>query len=76
MNKDRLIKEMRLAGVSSIAEGNACLQSWLEPFNEKFAVAAESEEDGHRPFPAGVTPQSVFRIEETRKHWPGLHGSA
>ena len=58
VNKDRLIKEMRLAGVSSLAEGNAFLQSWLEPFNEKFAVAAGSGEDGHRPFPAGGTLQS------------------
>ena len=42
--QDRLVKEMRLAGVSDIASANAFLDgSFLAEFNEKFAVAAADD---------------------------------
>lgn len=74
--QDRLIKEMRLAGVSSIESANAFLAGWIDPFNEKFSVVASEEEEGHRPFPEGVNRQSVFCLEETRsvgKDWTVRH---
>jgi len=36
--QDRLIKEMRLAGICSMADGNAFLQQYMEKHNSKFAV--------------------------------------
>ena len=47
--QDRLVKEMRLRGISSIEEANKYLPEFIEEFNEKFAVAAKDERDAHRP---------------------------
>ncbi len=47
--QDRLIKEMRLAGISSIAEAEAFLPQFVESYNAKFAVAPKDPEDAHRP---------------------------
>ena len=37
--QDRLIKEMRLAGVSGLEAANAFVVGWLGPFNKKFAAS-------------------------------------
>jgi len=46
--QDRLIKEMRLSGVSSMEEGNAFLAAYMEEHNRKFAVQPTSDTDAHR----------------------------
>lgn len=46
--QDRLVKELRIAGISTIEEANQFLNTYWERFNEKFAVAAECREDAHR----------------------------
>ncbi|HZZ63122.1 MAG TPA: hypothetical protein VFE63_18470 [Roseiarcus sp.] len=48
--QDRLIKEMRLAGVSSIDEAQAFADGFLERWNKRFAVAPRQAEDAHRPW--------------------------
>ena len=48
--QDRLIKEMRLAGVSSIDEAQAFAEGFLERWNKRFAVAPRQAEDAHRPW--------------------------
>lgn len=47
--QDRLLKEMRLEGISSIEEGNAFLAKYMEKHNQKFAVLPASDEDANRP---------------------------
>ena len=47
--QDRVIKEMRLAGVSSIEQGNAFLADYLPVFNRRFAKRPRQPEDAHRP---------------------------
>ncbi len=47
--QDRVVKEMRLAGVTSIAEGNAFLGSYLPEYNRMFAKEAAKKSDLHRP---------------------------
>lgn len=47
--QDRLVKEMRLAGISSIEEGNAFLEAWMEKHNHQFAVQPACDDDAHRP---------------------------
>ncbi len=47
--QDRLVKELRLAGVSDMAAGNALLAEFTTRFNAKFATAAARSEDAHRP---------------------------
>lgn len=46
--QDRLVKEMRLANISTIEEGNAFLPSYLENHNSRFAKKAKSSIDAHR----------------------------
>jgi hypothetical protein len=48
--KDRVIKEMRLAGINNREEGNQFLAFYLPKYNRRFAVAPAKEADLHRPF--------------------------
>ena len=45
--QDRLIKEMRLRGISDIASANAFLPEFIDDFNSRFAVAPANSEDVH-----------------------------
>src|SRR5512139_2249652 len=47
--QDRLVKELRLRNISSIAAGNAFLPEFRDDFNRRFAVPARSTHDAHRP---------------------------
>ncbi|MDQ6977357.1 MAG: ISNCY family transposase [Ghiorsea sp.] len=47
--QDRLLKEMRLEGISNIEEGNAFLATYMKKHNQKFAVLPASEEGANRP---------------------------
>lgn len=57
--QDRLIKEMRLAGISDIDSANSWLPGYIEKFNRRFAVKAKDMADAHIPY-AG-TPASLVR---------------
>lgn len=46
--QDRLVKEMRLKGISNIEDGNLYLPEFMDMYNRKFAVPAASQEDAHR----------------------------
>src|SRR3977135_1797911 len=46
--QDRLVKELRLAGICDMAAGNVFLPAFLEHFNERFAVPAQKPENLHR----------------------------
>jgi len=48
--QDRLIKEMRLAGVASIGEAQAFADGFRERWNKRFAVDPRQAEDAHRPW--------------------------
>ena len=47
--QDRLVKELRLAGVSGMDAGNAFLPGFVMRYNERFAVRAASSTNMHRP---------------------------
>jgi hypothetical protein len=47
--QDRLVKELRLAGISNMEEGNAFLSGFMARFNEKFARTPARPENLHRP---------------------------
>jgi hypothetical protein len=47
--QDRLVKDLRLAGISTIEAGNAFLPGFMERFNARFAVAPARPNDLHRP---------------------------
>jgi hypothetical protein len=46
--QDRLVKELRLAGISSISAGNDFLPDFMARFNARFAVAPACSRDLHR----------------------------
>ena len=46
--QDRLVKEMRLHGVSGIGEGNRFLETFLPEYNAKFRKQASSRTNAHR----------------------------
>jgi transposase len=47
--QDRLVKELRLRGLSDMDSANAFLGEFREDFNRRFAVAPRSSHDAHRP---------------------------
>jgi len=47
--QDRLVKELRLRGISDIDSANAYLPEFREDFNRRFAVQPRSSHDAHRP---------------------------
>jgi hypothetical protein len=47
--QDRLVKELRLRGISDMQAGNAYLPEFREDFNQRFAVEPRSTHDAHRP---------------------------
>ena len=64
--QDRLIKEMRLAGISSIDEANRFIQEkYLSVHNKKFAVDPELEQDLHRTAD-GFDLDNIFCRKEER----------
>lgn len=63
--QDRLVKEMRLAGIKSLEKGNAFLdEKFLPALNEKFNVQARSKYNAHRK-PVGNLDE-VLSWEESR----------
>jgi len=47
--QDRLVKELRLLGISDIDSANAYLPEFRADYNRRFAVAPRSSHDAHRP---------------------------
>jgi hypothetical protein len=64
--QDRLVKELRLAGIQDIDSANQLLPEFVEHLNAKFAVEPQSPEDFHRPVSENLDLRSVFCWEETR----------
>jgi hypothetical protein len=65
--QDRFVKELRLAGVSSIQEANPFLRStYLPAINERFAKQATHPEDAHAPLVNKIDLRDVFCFQEQR----------
>jgi transposase len=63
--QDRLVKELRLAGVSDIAAGNEFLVGFMERFNTRFAIAPALSGDLHRPL--NLAPERLREIMSWRE---------
>jgi len=64
--QDRLVKDMRLDGISQIEDANQYLPAWVDKNNARFAKVARSPVDMHRPVPEGLDLRTVFCLEEER----------
>ncbi|RWY65537.1 ISNCY family transposase, partial [Rhizobium leguminosarum] len=47
--QDRLVKELRLAGISGMDDGNAFLSGFIERYNGRFAIVPTRSDNLHRP---------------------------
>lgn len=65
--QDRLIKEMRLQGISTIEEANAFLPQFLEELNQRFGKEAVNSEDAHRPLRVQDDVERIFMRKDKRK---------
>jgi hypothetical protein len=64
--QDRLIKKMRLAGVSSKEEANHFLKEYLSDYNQRFSIAPAKKVNIHREIPKGINLDSILSIKIKR----------
>lgn len=65
--QDRLVKEMRLRGISTMAEANTYAPSFIEDFNRRFAKPPRNDWNAHRPVRADENLLQIFTVREPRK---------
>ncbi|MGZ9231208.1 MAG: ISNCY family transposase [Candidatus Limnocylindrales bacterium] len=65
--QDRLVTELRLAGIATIEAANAFLPDFLERHNARFAVPAADPVPAWRPWPDGLTAEAVFCFHYPRR---------
>src|SRR5678815_4793441 len=64
--QDRLTKELRLRGISTLEAANAYLPECIAAYNARFAVAPRSTESAHRPLGKGEDLERVLTLCERR----------
>lgn len=64
--QDRLVAELRLAGITDIAGANAFLPGYLVRHNARFAVAPADATPAWRALPAGLTVDDVCCLKYAR----------
>lgn len=65
--QDRLVKELRLRGISTLEDGNAFLPAFRDDFNQRFAREPLSPHDAHRPLRNDEDLDMIFTWQEERK---------
>ena len=65
--QDRLVTELRLAGVTTIEEANEVLHRFLPRFNEKFGVPAEHSSVAYRSMESSVSLDQILCFKHRRK---------
>jgi len=65
--QDRLVKEMRLAGINDYQQANKFLTSYLPGHNDKFAVQPASPIDSHEPLRPENDLELIFTKRVRRK---------
>jgi len=68
--QDRLVKELRMANISTIDNANAFMPEFIMNYNKKFAKPAQSEINSHSALPVycdAKAIENIFSIQEPRK---------
>jgi hypothetical protein len=65
--QDRLVKEMRLAQVASLAQANRFLEHYLPRYNQRFRVEPAQPADLHRRVPAQLDLNGVLCLKTQRR---------
>ena len=76
--QDRLVKDLRLASISTLAEANRFLEAYLPEFNAQFEREPRASENVHRPLPKTLKLEEIFCLKTPRTildgyciHWKG-----
>jgi hypothetical protein len=64
--QDRLVKEMRLEGISSIADANAWIDTFVEGYNMRFSKPPAVPFNAHRPVMDFEDLEDIFTWQEAR----------
>jgi hypothetical protein len=64
--QDRLVKELRLQGISSVAEANTYLPEFIADFNARFAVSPRCEAAAHRQLASTADLDRILVLCERR----------
>ncbi len=65
--QDRLVKELRLRGISTLAEANAWAPSFMASYNARFAKPPKSTFDAHRPLRGDEDLDALLTWRELRR---------
>jgi hypothetical protein len=66
-SQDRLVKELRVAGISTLEEANRFLEdTYISYWNERFAVEPAESRDAHRPLSKRSDLEALFAQTLTR----------
>ena len=65
--QDRLVKELRLRGISTMEDANAFLPEFMVDYNARFATPPLSEHNAHRPLLPGERLDDIFQLRNRRK---------
>jgi hypothetical protein len=74
--QDRVLKELRLAGVSTLDDANRFLTAYLPQYNQRFAVQPAQPADLHRPRPSAQELDRILCCKTTRvlrRDWTVAH---
>ena len=66
--QDRLVKELRLAGITTVEKANMFLEEYIPKFNAKFAVVPNRKKNLHKKVGETVKEKlpQIFSIQKTR----------
>ena len=65
--QDRFVKELRLRGISTVAEANAWAPAFMAAYNTRFAKPPRSDFDAHRPLRPDESLDLLLTWREPRK---------
>ncbi|MEM5405851.1 ISNCY family transposase [Paraburkholderia unamae] len=65
--QDRLVKELRLRGISTVADANAYAPAFMAAYNVRFAKPPRSTFDAHRPLREDEDLDALLTWRETRR---------
>jgi len=65
--QDRLVKELRLQGISTMAAANAYAPAFIADYNQRFAKPARNDFNAHRPVRHDEALDLIFAVREPRR---------
>jgi len=65
--QDRLVKELRLQGISDMSAANAYVPTFIADYNRRFAKPARNDFDAHRAVRPDEMLDPIFTVREPRR---------